>query len=58
MSNRSILPPIDTPRTTYKRLNLTDISSNFVYYSPSFKPIVSHKIIIPSCRNIFDASSY
>lgn len=58
MSNRSILPPIDTPRSTHKRLNLTDISSNFVYFSPSFKPIVSHKIIIPSCRNILDASNY
>jgi len=56
MSNRSTLPPIDTPRSSKrKRLDLTDNSSNFVYYSPHFRPL--HIIPNPS-RNVLDASSY
>jgi len=54
--SESISSPIDTPNSKRKRLDLTDISSNFVYFSPSFRPL--HIIIPKPSRNVLDASSY
>ena len=51
----SISLPIVTPNSKRKRLVFTDISSNFVYFSPYFRPL---HIIPNPCRNVLDASSY
>lgn len=53
----SILPPIDTPNSKRKRLVLTDISSNFVYYATYNRSMMIPKIL-KSSRNVLDASSY
>lgn len=55
--SESILPPIVTPNSKRKRLVLTDISSNFVYYASYNRSMMIPKILKPS-RNVLDASSY
>lgn len=55
--SESILPSIVTPNSKRKRLVLTDISSNFVYYAAYNRSMMIPKILKP-CRNVLDASSY
>ena len=55
--SESILPPIVTPNSKRKRLVLTDISSNFVYYA-SYNRSMMIPIILKPSRNVLDASSY
>ena len=55
--SESILPSIVTPNSKRKRLVLTDISSNFVYYATYNRSMMIPKIL-KSSRNVLDASSY
>ena len=55
--SESTLPPIDTPSSSKrKRLDLTDNSSNFVYYA-SYNRSMTMPIFLKPC-NVLDASSY
>lgn len=55
--SESISSPIDTPNSKRKRLVLTDISSNFVYYATYNTSMMIPKIL-KSSRNVLDDSSY
>jgi hypothetical protein len=55
--SESILPSIVTPNSKHKRLVLTDISSNFVYYATYNRSMMIPKIL-KSSRNVLDDSSY
>lgn len=45
------------PISKHKRLVLTDISSNFIYYPPYNRSMMRPTILKP-CRNILDISNY
>lgn len=47
---------MNAPNSNRKRLNLTNISSNFVYYTPYNRGMMIPMILRP--RTILDASSY